>query len=116
MDEDAADTPTSEWQGTWDAITEVLHERGTGATYLDEDPEGRDPHELATLLQQAGAQVDPKMIRLLDNAHMFPDNISVQALFEYLKWFCTVGPYKKSGKKGGMNKGADGKYTFQFGQ
>ena len=46
MDEDAADTPTSEWQGTWDAIKEVLHARGTYDEWIDEDPEGRDPHEL----------------------------------------------------------------------
>ena len=114
MDEDAADTPTSEWQRTWDAIKEVLHARGTYDEWIDEDPEGRDPHELLTLLLQAGAQVDPNIIRL-DDDRMFPFDVSAQALCKYLKWFCTAGPYKRSGKKGGMTS-ADGKYIFQFGK
>ena len=61
MDEDAADTPTSEWQGTWDAIKELLHARGTYDEWIDEDPEGRDPHELPRdLAQQTTIPAGPR--------------------------------------------------------
>ena len=107
-------TTTVSSLGSRSKCPERLHARGTYDEWIDEDPEGRDPHELLTLLLQAGAQVDPNMIRL-DDDRMFLFDVSAQALCKYLKWFCTAGPYKQSGNKGGMTS-ADGKYIFQFGK